>query len=92
MQQLKTLREGWDHIDAEETYLLNSMSIMESAAQWVNLQNTFEPQLQQTEMLFGSAHRETLAELQSRLQRLVEWQKRNEQSLSGSPDASGPAE
>lgn len=91
MQELKTLRQGWDQIHVEETNLLRNLSTMESATQWANLQLTFEPQLQETETLFGPARRETLAELQSRLQRLVEWQKRHEQSLHNSSDTSGPS-
>jgi hypothetical protein len=91
MQELKALRQGWDQIHVEETNLLRNLSIMESATQWANLQLTFEPQLQETEALFGSAHREMLAELQSRLQRLVKWQKRHEQSFYNRSDASGPS-
>ena len=45
MRELSALREGWDAVEAEETRLLQSMTIQESAHQWLALQLAFEPQL-----------------------------------------------
>jgi len=72
MADLSTLRDGWDLLEDEEIRLLRSLTVQESLSQLVQLQAAFEWQIQQTEALFGPARREALAELQSRLRRLVE--------------------
>jgi hypothetical protein len=72
MSELSILREGWDEIEEMETRLLRSLSIQESVKQWLQLQQAFEWQLQQTAELFEPQRREAMIELQSRLHRLVE--------------------
>ena len=74
MQELRTLREGWDAVEAEETRLLQSMTVQESVQQWLALQRAFEPQSQQTALLFAPDRQAALAQLQLRLRRLAEWQ------------------
>ena len=66
MQELGALREGWDAVEAEETRLLQSMTVQESVHQWLALQRTFEPQLQQTAVLFAPERQAALAQLQLR--------------------------
>ena len=72
MSDLSILREGWDSIQKEETRLLRAMTVQESLKQWLQLQQAFEWQLQQTARLFESERRAALVELQNRLQCLVE--------------------
>jgi hypothetical protein len=72
MRELGTLREGWDTFEADETRLLRRLTVHESIRQWLILQRTFEPQLQETAALFGPERRAALAQLQSRLRRLAE--------------------
>jgi len=74
MRELRTLREGWDALEADETRLLRRLTVHESIRQWLILQRTFEPQLQETAKLVGSERQTALAQLQARLRRLVEWQ------------------
>jgi len=54
MRELGTLREGWDTLEADETRLLRHLTVHESIRQWLILQRTFKPQLQETATLFGS--------------------------------------
>ena len=75
MRELQTLREGWETLEADETRLLRRMTVHESIRQWLILQRTFEPQLQETAAIFGSERQTALVQLQSRLRRLAEWQK-----------------
>ena len=75
MRELRTLREGWDALEAEETRLLRHLTVHESIRQWLILQRTFEPQLQETAAIFGLKRQTALAQLQARLRRLAEWQK-----------------
>jgi hypothetical protein len=72
MSDLSILREGWDSIQKEETRLLRAMTVQESLKQWLQLQQAFEWQLQQTAKFFESERRAALVELQNRLQCLVE--------------------
>ena len=74
MRELRTLREDWKMVEAEETRLLQSMTVQASARQWLALQRAFEPQLQQTAALFARERQAALAELQLRPRRLAEWQ------------------
>jgi hypothetical protein len=74
-----------------ETRLLRSMSIQESFEQWLALQQTFEPQLQETTALFAEERRQALANLQARLQRLAAWQTKHDRSISVDSKASGIA-
>jgi hypothetical protein len=48
------------------------MTLEESIGQWAQLQRAFEWQLQQTARLFEQDRRAALAELQTRLHRLIE--------------------
>ena len=72
MADLSTLRDGWGMLEDEEMRLLRSLTVQESLGQLSRLQAAFEWQIQQTAALFGPARREALAELQSRLRRLIE--------------------
>lgn len=81
MRELSAHREGWDTFAAEETRLLRAMSVQGSMRQLLQMQEAFEPQLQQTQHLFAAERWATLAELQSRLQRLAQWQAQHEQSV-----------
>jgi hypothetical protein len=73
MRELSALRKGWDDIRLIETRLKQGMSIQDSLEQWLVLQHTFEPQLQETAPIFTSQRRQALVELQERLQRLADW-------------------
>lgn len=92
MQDLKSLREGWEFAEDEETRLLRRMTIQESLRQWAMLQAAFEPQLRATQALFAEERRQALAELQARLRRLAEWQKRHGATLPLDPNAATAAE
>jgi hypothetical protein len=70
MRDLSTCREGWDAFEEEETRLLRAMTIQESVARWLMLQQTFAAQLRQTADMFGPQRWATLGELQARLRRL----------------------
>jgi hypothetical protein len=74
VRELQTLREGWETLEADETRLLRRMTVHESIRHWLALQRAFEPQLQQTAALFAPERQAALAELQTRLRRLAEWQ------------------
>ena len=63
MRELRTLREGWEMVEAEETRLLRALTVQESVHQWLILQHTFEPQLQQTAALFGPERQAALIQL-----------------------------
>jgi hypothetical protein len=76
MRELRALREGWNGSDAEEARLLRRMSPQESVRQWLMLQRTFEVQLQNTAALFAPERQAALAQLQSRLHDIAEWQAR----------------
>jgi hypothetical protein len=72
VEDLSVLREGFNSLQKEEILLLRAMTIEESIRQWVELQTAFESQLQQTASLFERDRQAALAELQARLQRLVD--------------------
>ncbi len=74
MRELGALRESQYALEADETRLLQGMTIHESVRQWLTLQRAFEPQLQRTASLFASERQAALAQLQLRLRRLAEWQ------------------
>jgi hypothetical protein len=76
MRGLKTLRESWDKVQAEEAALSKSLPVYESVRQYLILYNTFALQLQQTEPIFRPEREAYLAELQQRLQRVAEWQRK----------------
>lgn len=88
MRELGALRQDRDAFEADETRLLQNMTIHESARQWMALQQAFEPQLQQTAALFAPERQAALAELQLRLRRLAEWQGHYGKSLSIHSDTS----
>jgi hypothetical protein len=71
---MRELREGWENFEVEETRLLRRTSPQESVRQWLMLQRTFEVQLQNTSVLFAPERQAALAQLQSRLQYIAEWQ------------------
>jgi hypothetical protein len=72
MNNLPSLREGWDSIQQEETRLLRTMTIQESIEQWLVLQAAFEWQLEQSAHIFAKDRHNSLIELQNRLQQLRE--------------------
>ena len=72
MLNLSVSRDNLDLLQREETLLLRGMTIEESIRQWVWLQTAFEWQLQQTAALFERDRLTALAELQARLQLLVD--------------------
>jgi len=74
VRELGALRQDRDAFEAEETRLLQSMTVQESVRQWLALQRAFEPQLQQTAALFAPERQAALVQLQLRLRRLAEWQ------------------
>ena len=82
MRDLSALREGWEAIEAEETRLLCALTVQESVRQWLSLQRTFEPQLQQTAALFEPERQAALAQFQARLRRLAEWQEQHGESTA----------
>jgi hypothetical protein len=74
MRDLSALREGWETIEAEETRLLRALTVQDSVRQWLMLQRTFEVQLQNTAALFAPERQAALAQFQSRLHQIAEWQ------------------
>lgn len=82
MRDLSAVRQGWEEVERAEVRLLRNMTAQESFGQWLRLQRVFEPQLRDTAALFGPERRSALAELQSRLRRLAEWQERHAKSSS----------
>jgi hypothetical protein len=82
VRELSALRASRDVVEAEETRLLQSMTVRESIHQWQALQRAFEPQLQQTAVLFAPDRQAALAQLQLRLRRLAEWQGQYGKSFS----------
>lgn len=92
MQDLKSLREGWEFAEDEETRLLRRMTIQESLRQWAMLQAAFEPQLRATQTLFADERRQALAHLQAVLRRFVDWQEQHGSTFPFDPDAATAAE
>ena len=92
MRGLASLREGWDEVEGFETQWLRALSVQESAAQWLDLQQAFEYQLQQTAEIFAADRWQALVELQDRLHRLAEWQRTHGESISFDPGAAAPSE
>jgi hypothetical protein len=92
MRELGTLREGWDTLEADETRLLRHLTVHESIRQWLILQRTFESQLQETATIFGSERQTALAQLQARLRRLADWQKKHGESTPIHSGASAASE
>jgi hypothetical protein len=76
MRGLKTLREGWDKVQTEEAALPIRLTVYESVRQYLILYNTFAFQLQQTEPIFRPEREIHLAELQQRLRRVADWQRK----------------
>jgi hypothetical protein len=72
MDSLRSLRDRDETQYQVETQLLQAMSVIESLQTWAKLQHAFEWQLQQTATLFEQDHRDSLAELQERLYKLIE--------------------
>lgn len=74
MRDLSASRQGWGEIERAEARLSYRVTAQESFRQWLQMQRVFEPQLRDTSALFGPERLSALAELQSRLRRLAEWQ------------------
>ena len=77
MRDLSTVRQGWEEVEQAEARLNSRMTPQESVRHWLQLQETFESQLQETSALFGPQRASHLAELQARLRRLAQWQERH---------------
>ncbi len=77
MRDLSAVRQGWEEVERAEACLFRGMTAQESFRQWLQLQQVFEHQLRDTSALFGPERQSTLAELQTRLRRLAEWQERH---------------
>jgi len=92
MQDLKSLRRGWESFEREETQLLREMTAQESLRQWAMLQSAFELQLRATQALFADERRQALAELQARLRRFAEWQQQHGATLSLDPGVAAASE
>ena len=75
-EKLSRLRDGWEEAEIEEARLLRNMTIEESIGHLLSLQDAFEPELQRTEGLFRSERLATLKDLQKRLIKLEDWNKR----------------
>lgn len=67
MDRLRYVRDGWDEVDAEHRRLLRQLTIAESVAQYVALQEEFEPWLQRTEAEFRAERNEAMVALQARV-------------------------
>lgn len=72
MRRLRRLPESEKMFQREETLLLRSMSLQESIQHWLQLQSAFEWQLKCTTGFFAEERYKALAELQARLQRIIE--------------------
>lgn len=77
MRDLSAVRQEWEEVERAEARLFRAMTAQESFRQWLQLQQVFERQLQDTSALFGPERQSALAELQARLRRLAEWQERH---------------
>ena len=86
MRDLSTVRQGWDEIEKAEARLTSRMTPQESFRYWLQLQATFESQLQETSALFGAQRASDLADLQARLRRLAQWQERHGNAGSFHPE------
>ena len=82
MRDLRAIRQRWEEGELVEVHLLRSTTAQESFRQWLQLQRLFEPQLRETMALFGPERQSALAELQTRLRRLAEWQEKHGESGS----------
>ena len=87
MRDLSTVRQGWEQVEQAEARLRDSMTAQKSLCRWLELQRIFRPQLRDTAALFGPERQSALAELQSRLRRLAEWQERHGEPGSVNPEA-----
>ena len=74
MRDLSAVRQGWGEVERAEARLFCRMTAEESLCQWLVLQQAFESQLLDTSALFGPEPQSALAERQTRLRRLAEWQ------------------
>ena len=88
MRDLSAARQGWGEVERAEARLSYRMTAQESLRQWLQMQRVFESQLRDTAALFGPERRSALAELQSRLRRLAEWQETDGEP--GSVDSEAP--
>jgi hypothetical protein len=77
VRDLRAVRQGWAEVVRTEAHLFWSISEQESFRQWLQLQQVFEPQLRDTSALFAPDRQSALAELQTRLRRIAEWQERH---------------
>lgn len=78
MQNLRTLRSNWTEAEAEEDKLPLQLTIQESVDQFLALYHTFASDLKKTESFFRPEREAFLAEFQQRLQRIAQWQEKND--------------
>jgi hypothetical protein len=87
VRDLSAVRQGWEEVERAEGRLRCSLTAQESFRRWLELQRVFAPQLRDTAALFAPERWSAMAELQSRLSRLVEWQERHGEPGSVDPEA-----
>jgi len=92
VRDLSAVRQGWEEVERAEARLSYSKTTQESLRQWLQMQQVFEPQVRDTAALFGPERRSALAELQSRLRRLAEWQESHGEPGSVHSEAPGAPE
>lgn len=67
MRSLSQVRENWDEVEAENVRLWRQKSVAESVGEYLVLRKEFEPKLQETGPVFGTAREEAVIQLQARL-------------------------
>ncbi len=78
MQDLATLREGWDEFERQKRRALGEdLTASQSVAIFLALYRALTPMLDETEELFRGERNAYLAQLQSRLLRLEEWRQKH---------------
>jgi len=75
MESLKTLRDKWVEVEAEETQLLRQMTVAESLKEFAMLYEVYADRLQADEPAALLERETALIERQRRLLRLAMWLK-----------------
>lgn len=83
MRDLKTLREGWDEVEREESRLADHLTLEQSVRIFLSLCGTMEPLMKETEALFRRDREAYLTELQARLRRLEDWRQQQDGNTPG---------
>ena len=72
MEKSRGSQDQFSDLQHEQTLKLQGLTLQEGIRQWLQLQMAFEGQLQQSAAYFTEDRRKALAELQIRLNRLVD--------------------